>query len=370
MIINKAYPIFLALFFTSFSIPLSAQPTQDGQLFDQGRTMTEKSPRAHEALDKMKGILGQWDVAITTYPTDSTTFNGKGMADIAYMNRGYAYMNRVHVPAIDEAENEANFIYFLNFSPANATWVLGEANSFSESVSMYNGAFKGKELHLSTAVRRSGSALLTMFRVEIAFSSKNKFSITTRTSTDNGDTWHHKMKQVYSRREASPDFMISQEGMGEPSPMRPAETEQFDFLIGTWNASHNINFNGQWVQFPANATAVHAMNGHAILEHNWYDVDPSLPDAATTIVRLYNRSMRRWESLYLDNRGNTPLFFGGQKEGDDIVLHNFESDTSNPSIPKYIFHDIAEDTYAWYAESSVDRGKTFNKTWNITFARK
>ena len=117
-------------------------------------------------------------------------------------------------------------------------------------------------------------------------------------------------------------------------------------------------------------TAVYALNGHAILEHNWYDVDPNVPDAATTIVRIYNRAMRRWESLYLDNRGHSQLFFGGAKDGDKVILHNFEANTTSPLIPRYVFHDIAKDSYAWYAENSTDRGKTFNQTWGITFARK
>ncbi len=364
------YPLLLALLTSILTTPLAAQPTRDGHLFDQGRTMTEKSVRAHDNLDKMKNILGQWDVEVTTYPTDSTTHTANGIADVSYMNRGYAYMSRIHVSEFDEAGNEANLMHFLTYSPGNGVWVLGEASSYSESISMYNGGFENGDLVLTTAVRRRGGSLLTMYRTVYSFSDKNTFSLTTSTSADNGSTWDTGMKQVYSRRATRDGFMLPPKGIGTPSPDRPAAGNQFDFLLGEWNATHKINLNGQWIQFGTNATAVHALNGHAILEHSWFNTDPNLPDAATTIVRVYNRSMRRWESLYMTNRSNSPLFFGGREEDGNIVLHNFEANMTDASIPRYVFHDLSEDTYAWYAESSFDRGKTYNKTWTIEFARK
>lgn len=367
---RKIYPIFLALLLTSITIQLSAQPARDGKIFDQGHGMTEKSPRAHEQLDNMKNLLGQWDVSVTTYPTDSTTFSSKGIAEITYMNRGYGYMSRVHIPSYDDAGLEANLIHFLTYSPSNNTWVLGEANSYTESISMYNGDLKGKKLRLSTAIRQGGGALVTAHRVAYDMKSDKKFSITQSVSTDNGRTWTPAIQQEYVRRDMEDNFMVSEHTWGEPASDRPAAADGFDFLIGEWNASHSIYLNGQWIQFPTNATAVYALNGHAILEHSWFNVDPSLPDAATSIVRLYNRSMRRWESLYLNNRGNSPLFFGGQKEGEDVVLHSFETNSSSSVIPQYVFHDIKKNSYAWYAENSSDRGKTFNKTWKIEFKRK
>ncbi len=366
---NTVFVILLILWMFVWQPLSQGQSLRDGNLFDQGRSMTEKSPRAPEDLDKMKDVLGQWDVSVTTYPTDSTSFSATGLAEITYMNRGYAYMNRMHIPDYDEAGHEASVIQFLNYDPLNATWVLGEASSYTESVAMYNGDFKGKKLVLSTGVRQNGSSLVSWHEMELAFKSADKFSVSLKTSTNGGEDWRPVSKQVFTRRDVSPDFMMTQEGIGEASPDRPKQTAQFDFLLGEWNASHNILFNGQWIQFPTTATAVHVLNGHAILEHSWFDLDPSLPDAATSIIRIYNRSMRRWESLFLNNRGNSQLFFGGQKEDDEIVLHNFESNSVS-TIPRYVFHNIAADNYAWYAESSSDRGKTFNKTWEISFARK
>ena len=336
----------------------------------KGMRILKKNSRAHEKLDDMKGILGQWDVAVSIYPTDSTSYKSTGTADISYMNRGYAYMSRLHFPAFDESGNEANMMQFLTYAPFTNNWVMGEANSHSESISMYNGDLADGKLLLSTAVRRNGGTLVVYSQIAYELHTPKKFSMSLQTATSPKGPWRTVMEQVYTRRQKSAAFMATQAGIGEPAPTRPAETAEFDFLLGEWNAAHQINLNGQWIQYATNATAVHVLNGNAILEHSWFNTDPNLPEAATSIVRLYNRSMRRWESLYLANRGNSPLFFGGQKEGDDIVLHNFESTTSSGPIPKYVFHDITADTYAWYAESSTDRGHTFEKRWIINFDRK
>lgn len=370
MTVNKLIIPLLILLIGAINVLSNAQPIRDGQLYDQGRSMTELSPRAPKVLDKMNAIIGQWDVDVTTYPTDSTTHSSSGTAEITYMNRGHAFMSRIHIPQYDQAGNEANIMHFLNFNPTQETWVLGEANSYTESISMYNGEFKRKKLMLSTAIRERGNALLTWYQINYALLADDKFSYTVQASTDNGETWKTNVHHVYKRRSFSPEFMKPEEGYGTPAPNRPAESKQFDFLIGEWDASHDIFYNNQWIQFPANATAVYALNGHAILEYNWYDVDPQIPDAATSIIRLYNRSMRRWESLYLDNRGHSQLFFGGQQEGDTLVLHEFESNTIAPNIPRYVFYNIKDDAYAWYGESSTDRGKTYNKGWKINFTRK
>ena len=68
------------------------------------------------------------------------------------------------------------------------------------------------------------------------------------------------------------------------------------------------------------------------------------------------------------NRANSLLFFGGQKEGDNIVLHNFETHADD-AISRWVFHSIEKDGYKWYGETSRDRGKTYRTTWIIEMTR-
>ncbi len=148
-------------------------------------------------------------------------------------------------------------------------------------------------------------------------------------------------------------------------------------LVGQWDLELEIR-SGQdeplrsrgIAHLAYNATAVYALDGSAILEFDWHDADPSLPDAATTVLRLYNRSMRRWENLFLANRSNTPLHFGGVREHDRIVLHPFGAETGSNRLPRWIFFDTREHAYRWKGISSTDRGKTARLTWAIDYVRK
>ncbi|MCB0280051.1 MAG: hypothetical protein KDD94_11130, partial [Calditrichaeota bacterium] len=146
----------------------------------------------------------------------------------------------------------------------------------------------------------------------------------------------------------------------------PAEARQFDFLIGAYDAQQEfLRPNANSIKFPSTTTAVYALNGSAILEFSWYNVDPSLPNASTSIIRIYNRAMRRWESLFMTNRGNGNLFFGGYKESDRIILTLFEHNTSDPRISRFVFHSVEKDSYKWYGENSSDHGKSYQKFWII-----
>lgn len=111
-----------------------------------------------------------------------------------------------------------------------------------------------------------------------------------------------------------------------------------------------------FLKIPSYSTAVYALNGHAVMGYNWYDVDPDQPEAATTFARIYNRTMRRWERMYLTNRFNSILYFGDVMEGEEIILTLFETDNSSSSIIYFTFYDIEEDSYQWHTLASNDRG--------------
>ena len=361
-------PMRAVLFLLALASAASAQPALDGHLFDQGRAMTEPSPRADAALGHMSALLGQWDVAVTTHPTDSTTAEAEGTAEITYMNRGYAYQERRHVPGADGGETE-DAMSFLVYTPAAALWALGEARATTEHVEVFDGTASADGLVLTTAVRRGGGTRLTHLRISYVFDGPDAFGVAQAASTDGGATWTPEETRRYTRRPPSDAFMAVRADHGEPASGLPDAARDFDFLIGTWDAAHRINLGGQWVSFPTTATGVYALGGRAVLEHSWFDLDPSLPDAATTILRVYNRAERRWESLYLANRGNSLLHFGGRREGDRVVLHTFGTRRTD-TLSRFVFHSIEPDRYQWFAESSTDRGATFAQTWTIDLTRR
>ncbi len=348
---------------------LKSQTLRDGKLFDPGTRMANRAETAPAELDKMSFYIGQWDVEFEVFQQDTVSASGVAKATVTYMNRGHSIMERLHAPDFSGGKG-LNTLTFLAWNTANKQWNLGEANSFTESISVYNGDFEDDVLTLKNGVRRRGGIQMTLFKRTIEKESTDAFSISENVSTDYGKTWQKSMIKKYKRRRHDENFMAGSGKFGEVAPGLLEEAREFDFLLGVFSANQELTFpNGQVAKFPSTTTAVRALNGHAIMEFNWYDVDPRLPDAATTIIRIYNRAMRRWESLYMTNRGNGCLFFGGKKEGDRIVLTQFEANAADSPMSFYIFHDAQKDSYKWFANTSFDGGKTFQKTWIIEMQR-
>lgn len=351
----------------ALALPVEAG-SRNGVRFDPGRDMTGRAEGAPVELDHVTGFLGQWDVVITRPGDEGESLEASGVAEITFMNRGHGLLENFYSP--DVGGHELAAMRFLGFNPASKRWYLGGADSWAERAWVADGAFDGEALEFRDSRRLLGGITLTEFRIRFEQPSAHRLRVSVESSTDRGATFTPVEERLYSRRETRSELLEPESEYGAPAPGRPAGAEGFDFLIGEWTETHNMTFpNGQKAQWRANGTAVHALNGTAVMEFGWFDVDPSLPDAATTILRVYNRNMRRWESLYVANRGHSILYFGGAKDADRIVLHSFEADASTP-ISRWVFHGIEKDSYHWYGETSTDRGETFNTTWTIDGVRK
>lgn len=350
---------------------VAADALGDGRRFDTGASMTAPASRAPEEIVKLAHFVGQWDVVYETYIGDSLATRADGMSEVTYMNRGHAFMERFHCMDHDGQGTDLSTIAFIVYNKARQLWSQGIANSHSERIAVYSGGFEDGNLVLHNAQRRRGGVILTYYRRVTTHVDDDHVDVEQQESVDFGSSWNTTGQLRYTRRSPSEDFMPTASDYGEAAPGLPEEATQFDFLIGEWNNAHDLTFpNGRNVKFSTNATAVHVLDGHAIMEYSWFDADPNVPDAATTIVRIYNRQMRRWECMYSTNRFNSILYFGGVKEGERIVLHQFDADATDSPISQWIFHDMAADTYDWHANTSRDRGATWKKTWIIQAERK
>ena len=337
----------------------------DGKLFDPGVTMTERASGAPAQLEKLAFLVGSWDVTYITVDAEGSAHEASGQAEVTYMNRGHGFMERFRTDDFDGEGHARSSFTFLTFVHGSKVWNLGEADSFSESIALFHGDFRGDSLVVKNAVRRRGGQNVVIYRRTLRRTAEGA-ELEEEQSTDFGTTWKRSFTKTYTRRMASADLLTVGEGLGSAAPDLPEEARQFDFLLGEKDAFQDITVpTGQNYKFPSTSTAVRAMNGHAILEFNWYDTDPNLPDAATSIIRIYNRAMRRWESLYVTNRFNGQLFFGGVKEGDELILTLFEANRADAPFSRFVFHDIREGGYRWYAERTIDHGETFTKTWLI-----
>ncbi|MDA8018997.1 MAG: DUF1579 domain-containing protein, partial [Thermoanaerobaculia bacterium] len=349
----------------------------DGRLFDPGVARTQAAESAPEQLALLAGLIGDWTVAAELHqpgPDGVKVTKSEARARITFMNRGHAIMERTRNDNFDGNGNRISTIAFLNVD-SQGVWTVGEGNSWSESIRLYSGALeindgKAKKLVVHDALRPGGGPMLLLFRRTYEIHGPDHLTMTQELSQDLGETWGKSVVRDYRRHAADsrfdPDFFPVREDVGQAAPGRPEEAAQFDFLLGEFDAKHwSRNPQGQERRWQSNATAVHALDGHAVLEFDSFDTDPNLPDAATSILRIYNRAMRRWENLFLPNRSHRPLYFGGVQEGDEIVLHLFGVNTGPGSVFRWIFYGVEKDSYLWRGLGSPDRGDTFQPNWTI-----
>jgi hypothetical protein len=349
---------------TLLPVPASSA-LRDGRRFDPADTMTTRAAGAPEELDQVTWLIGHWAVEFTRHFSADSTWTASGRSDISFMNRGHALMERFHCADFDGAGNERNWLSFLVYNTSLGTWGLGVADSWRENIVLYNGEYTDDQLTLRNATRLQGNLTLTEFRLVIEPDGNDAFQAMLSATTD-GETFNPSVTLQYSRLSRDDGLFTAATGLGEAAPDLPEQARQFDFLLGEWDLQNELAFpDGRQARWQAYGTAVRMLNGHCIMEYSSFDTDPNLPDAATTIVRLWNRQMRRWECMYMNNRSNGILHFGGVQESDRIVLHKFDSDASDVPISQWVFHSWKPDSYGWYGNASRDRGRTWNKTWTI-----
>lgn len=339
----------------------------DGSIFDQGQNMKNRAPKAPVELDQAQFILGQWDVIATDFQDGKPGPEEKGQAYFHWMNRGHAIMGRTRFGK--EGGDSSASISFTVYNSNLKVWGTGIADTDRMAIRVLTGNFQEDQLVLVDSSRPNGGMIRRNSQLRIA-KTKNGFVRTFHVSSDGGASFQLVRRESFHVHTESDGFFASQSKFGKAAEDRLAKANEFDFLIGRWEANHDMTFpNGQRARWKANATGVHILNGYGILEFNWFDTDPNLPDAATSLLRIFNPAMNRWESLYLTNRANALLYFGGVAEEGRVILTLFETDATAPRLSQFVFHSIKENAYSWFAQNSTDRGKSYTKTWTIDLKR-
>lgn len=346
-------------------VTLIFSQSNNGKFFDTGIEMDKPAPNAPTQLAFFSNLIGSYTVDVYVFNNDRFEKH-EAHSSIRYFNRGSGFMERTVFDDKSEDGLQHEEIALLTYVPSVSAWNYGIVDNIKENVILFDGKISKDTLILHQGIRKNGGAQLSLLRIKRINSDKNNFRMIFEESLDYGQSYKTFEKREYSRTKSMNNSLMTSNSYGRPFKNRKAESSQFDFLIGEASATHNLTLpNGQNVKFPTNATAVYVLGGNAIMEFNWFDLDPNNPNNATTIIRIYNRAMRRWESLFTTNRSHNQLHFGGKKEGNDIILTFFNTNTNVSRYSFFVFHSITNKGYKWYSNTTNDHGKTFSKNWII-----
>lgn len=153
----------------------------------------------------------------------------------------------------------------------------------------------------------------------------------------------------------------------------PAGDDIYGWLIGEWNfewtdgkgTPNERRVNGEWL-------FTRILEGRAVQDvficpSREARKTRSYPDAEYgTTIRTYLPEKRAWEAVYFRYDGSTRMMAEKRPNGDIVHtmtdLRGFEM--------RWVFGNIAKDTFHWYNEVSGDGGKTWRLVGELYAARR
>ena len=139
-------------------------------------------------------------------------------------------------------------------------------------------------------------------------------------------------------------------------PDAPPETDQFAFLIGSWDCTiRSIGPDGK-LGPPAKARWVGRweLGGWAIRD------DWSSAGGMGFNVRSFNPRTKKWDNRWLQSGNLLWKYFEAEQVGDTMVMTGGEgSDPNGDYVDRNTFHEIEADSWSWRKDRSYDGGETW-----------
>ena len=139
------------------------------------------------------------------------------------------------------------------------------------------------------------------------------------------------------------------------------EARQFDFWVGEWNASYELE--GKKATSRNRITKI--LDGCAILEE--FTGAPGIALDGRSLS-TFDRNTRRWGQTWVDSEGSYLDFHGAFIDGRMIFTREAERD-GRKFQQRMVWQDIAADTFKWLWQRSEDEGKTWKTLWEIDYRR-
>lgn len=146
---------------------------------------------------------------------------------------------------------------------------------------------------------------------------------------------------------------------GKQNPAAPAETKQFDFMIGSFECVDKIRnpADGKFYTLKARRGAEFVLNGYAIQDKNYTQLQTS------TNIRMFDPAKKEWVVSYFKAPFGIGVWRG---KFDEKGVSLWKGDEKSGS--KLSFFDIKPDEYSWKAEGFKDGKSTM--TWQFTCKRR
>lgn len=132
----------------------------------------------------------------------------------------------------------------------------------------------------------------------------------------------------------------------------------FGQFIGDWNIieARYVQADGTWVKMKGEVHFGWILGGTAIQDVWMGSREGEKVTLFGTTIRFYDTKIDAWRSTWLSPIKGIVQTFIARKVNDEIVL---ESKTAEGYPEKWIFSEIASNSFRWHAEETHDNGKTW-----------
>ena len=156
-------------------------------------------------------------------------------------------------------------------------------------------------------------------------------------------------------------LFVSLANAGEgPNPGAPHETEQYAFLVGTWDcATRSMGPDGTIREGGAIWKGYFILDGWAI-QDDWTALDGSgQPLFFGTNIRSFNAKLGKGECRWLPSGSLTWKHLISWQEGKTMVMEGEGEDQRGKFIDRNTFSNISGSRWSWKKDRSYDGGKTW-----------
>jgi hypothetical protein len=150
-----------------------------------------------------------------------------------------------------------------------------------------------------------------------------------------------------------------------PNPCTLAEQKQFDFWVGTWDASWPGAKEGE-VDHGSNQ--ITRVLDNCVVQENFNGGDSMHLRGMS--VSLFDPRSNQWKQTWVDNEGGYLDFVGEFKDGRMVLSREVIRPDGTHLRQRMVCKNITPTDFDWSWESSTDAGKTWQVQWPIHYQRR